>query len=203
MLRRAGSVFPCVCNGRWIPGALRVLDLNCEAVDGFCYDVRKALEMGAKRGANFALIGQPGCGKSMMFEPFDDIYTVMGKPEDRSSFPLAGVLDAQVLLWQDWRHNDATVLFEDILSLIVGERMSIRCPFKKNISHRNSAPLFYTSNTQLRVVRQSPAEAMRLNQAMEERFRTRFWGEPLPMEERVTEFPRCGRCCANFYLQQF
>ena len=87
VLRRAGSVFPCVCNGRWIPGALRVLDLNCEAVDGFCYDVRKALEMGAKRGANFALIGQPGCGKSMMFEPFDDIYTVMGKPEDRSSFP--------------------------------------------------------------------------------------------------------------------
>ena len=48
--------------------------------------LRTALEVGAKRGKNIALIGEPGCGKSMMFEPFDEIFTVMGK---RELLPLA------------------------------------------------------------------------------------------------------------------
>jgi len=136
----------------------------------------------------------------MLFEPFHGIFKVMGKPENKSSFPLSGVLDAQVLLWQDWKHNDATILFEDILSLIVGERMDIRCPFKKNESFRNTSPLFYTSNSPLYVVRQNPPEMVRLNAAMAERFCTRTWNIPFPIEDRISDFPRCSRCCANFFL---
>ena len=44
-----------------------------------------------------AVIGVPGAGKSMLFEPFDGIYTVMGKPENKSSFPLSGALNTQLL----------------------------------------------------------------------------------------------------------
>ena len=156
--------------------------------------------MGSKRGTNIAVIGEPGCCKSMLFEPFDGIFHVMGKPENKSSFPLAGVLDAQVMLWQDWKHNDATILFEDILSLIVGERMDIRCPFKKNESFRNTSPLFYTSNSPLYVVRHDPAEMTRLNTAMSERFCTRIWRNPFHIAERLAEFPRCSRCCAAFFV---
>ena len=61
--------------------------------------------------------------------------------------------------------------------------------------------LIYTSNTPLRTVRGDAAEMDRLNQAMEERFVTRRWVHPLPMPERVLDFPSCGRCMACFYLQ--
>ena len=39
------------------------------------------------------------------------------------------------------------------------------------------------------------------NQAMDERFKTRMWSQPLQMSERVPDFPRCGCCFANFILQ--
>lgn len=200
LLRRAASEFVCTCKGIWIPGAKKVLENNNEDVPAFCRDVCRALEVGAKRGTNMAIIGEPGCGKSMLFEPFDDIFAVMGKPEAKSSFPLAGAIDAQVLLWQDWKHNDATVLFEDMLSLIVGERIDVRIPCQKNMSFRNTSPLFYTANSPLFVVRPNPQEMIRLNTAMAERFRSRVWQIPLPATERIADFPRCSKCCANFYL---
>lgn len=161
-------------------------------------EVCRALEVGARRGVNVAIIGEPGCGKSMPFEPFDGIYTVMGKPESKSSFPLEGVLDAHVTLWQDWKFNDATILFEDLLSLTVGERTNIRIPCKTNVPFHNQSPLFYSSN--LYVVRRDPAEMMRLNAAIAESFCTRVWMVPIPSAERIVDFPRCSRCCANFYL---
>ncbi|CAK0845543.1 unnamed protein product, partial [Prorocentrum cordatum] len=130
LLRFAATEVGCACRGAWAPGALKVLE-NEEDVQRFCADVCGARTSGATRGTNIAVIGGPGCGKSMLFEPFDGIFKVMGKPQAKSSFPLAAVLDS-VLLWQDWKHNDATILFEDLLSMLVGERMDIRVPNKKN-----------------------------------------------------------------------
>ena len=200
LMRQAAIELPCSCNGVWIPAAIRALWNNHEDVGSFCRDVWRALEFGAIRGANVAIIGEPGCGKSMLFEPFDGIFAVMGKPQNNSSFALAGVLDAQVLLWQDWKQNDGTVLFEDVLSLLVGERMDIRVPNKKNVSFRNTSPLFYTSNTPLSVVRPDLQQTTRLNAAMAERFCTRTWHNPLPPAQRIANLPRCSRCCANFFV---
>ena len=90
--------------------------------------------------------------------------------------------------------------FEDLLSLVVGERIDVRIPHQKNVSFRNGSPLFYTSNSLLHVKREDVAEAIRLNAAMDERFRIRLWRNPLPMSERVPNFPRCSRCCAAFFL---
>jgi hypothetical protein len=200
LLRQAAAEKPCVCNGVWIPGVLWVLGVHGEDVGVFCRDVCRALEVGARRGTNIAIVGKPGCGKSMPFEPFDGILPVMGKPESKSSFPLAGALDARVLLWQDYKHSDSIVLFEDILSLVVGELMEIRTPCKKNIPFRNNSPFFFTSNSPLRVVREDPEQMCRLNEAMTERFCARTWTTPLPAAQRIADFPRCSRCCANFYL---
>ena len=124
----------------------------------------------------------------------------MGKPGRGSSFPLAGAADADLLFWQDWKHDDATVLFEDLLSLLVGERSDARVPHQRSMPFRNTSPLFYTSNSPLRVNRHDPALTASLNAAMAERFTTRVWRTPLPMGQRVTNFPRCSRCCAAFYL---
>ena len=200
LLRRAASEMSCTCEGVWMPGARQVLENQGEDVGQFCRDVCRAFELGARRGVNMAIIGEPGCGKSMIFEPFDLIFVVMGKPEGKSSFPLGNVLDAQVLLWQEYKHKDSTVQFEDILAICAGERMEIRVPAKKNQSHRNTAPMFYTCNTELQVVREDPVEMSRLNGAMQERFCTRRWLNPIPMEKRRADFPRCGCCCAKFLL---
>ena len=136
----------------------------------------------------------------MLFEPFDGIFQVMGKPQSGSTFPLSGALDANLLLWQDWAHDDGTILFEDLLSFLVGERVDIRVPHQRNVSFRNGSPLFYTSNAQLRVLRKDAELTAALNTAMAERFTTRVWTTPLPTHERVPDFPRCSRCCAAFYL---
>ena len=40
-----------------------------------------------------------------------------------------------------------------------------------------------------------------LNQAMQERFVTRRWTRPLPLEGRVPTFPRCARCFARFVCE--
>ena len=101
-------------------------------VPKFCQDVCLALDLGAKRGTNMAIIGPPGCGKSMLFESFDKILSVMGKPEAKSTFPLAGVLDAHALVWQEYKHKDSIVLFEDLLALTVGQRLEIRVPHRSN-----------------------------------------------------------------------
>ena len=121
----------------------------------------------------------------------------MGKPDSKSSFPLANFLEADLLLWNEYKHEDSLVLFEDILVVLCGERVEVRVPHKKNISHRNTAPMFYS---RLRVVREDPEEMSRLNIAMDERFCTRCWTVPIPKESRVVSFPRCGRCCAQFLL---
>ena len=200
LLRDAASQKPCICNGKWIRGALMVLENNRENVNAFCRDVCKALEVGALRGTNIAIVGEPGCGKSMLFEPFGDIFKVMGKPQKKSSFSLTNALDAHILLWQDYKHHEETVGFEDLLSLIVGEQVEVRVPHQANTPFRNKAPLFYTSNSMLRVTREDPQETAKLNAAMHERFCYREWRTPIPHWMRQSDFPRCARCCAQFYL---
>ena len=188
LLRRAAVGSPCTCDGAWIPGAKWVLQNNHEDIAAFCNDVCRALEVGARRGTNMALVGAPGSGKSMLFEPFDGIYKVMGKPQSGSSFPLAGAIGATVLVWQDWKHDDKTVAFEDLLSFFVGELVDIRVPHQRNVSYRNTSPLFYTSNSILQTVRHDAGLMDRLNAAMAERFTTRVWRNPLPMQGRAADF---------------
>ncbi len=200
LLRQAAVELECTCSGAWLPGARRVLENNGEDVAAFCRDVCRALELGARRGTNLAIVGVPGCGKSTIFDSLDCIFKVMGKPERGSSFPLAGMMDAHILVWQDYCHHDSTMLFEDILSLSVGESIEIRVPHSRNVRHRNTAPMFYTSQQELRVQRRDAALSEQLNAAMAERFCTRIWQMPLPLSERLPNFPRCGRCCAAFFL---
>ncbi len=76
-LRRAAADAECCCNGVWMHGAQSVLVHQGENVPAFCRDVCRALELGACRGVNIAIIGEPGCGKSMLFEPFDRIFKVI------------------------------------------------------------------------------------------------------------------------------
>ena len=136
----------------------------------------------------------------MPFEPFDSIFTVMGKPQAGSTFALANVMAAHVLLWNEYKHKDSIVMLEDLLALAAGERMEIRVPHAVNQTWRNTAPLIFTSNSPLTVFREDPGSMARLNVAMGERFCTRTWHNIIPHEHREPQFPKCPRCCATFFL---
>lgn len=139
----------------------------------------------------------------MLFEPFDQIFRVSGRPQRGSTFPLAAILEADVLLWQEFRFDPATLAWDDLLSLAVGEQIEVRVPHRGNVGHRNEAPLFYTALAPI-----APAgahvtarDAVMMQRAMDERFLVRSWRRELPMAERRPDFPRCGKCCARFYAE--
>jgi hypothetical protein len=52
----AGSL-PCCCNGGWASGAMNILGNNGHNPATFCAAIRRALEVGARRGVNVACFG--------------------------------------------------------------------------------------------------------------------------------------------------
>ena len=117
-MKAAAQNLPCQCGGIWAAGAHRVLTNNGEDIPRFGHDVCLALALGAKRGTNLAIIGKPGCGKSMLFEWIDQVFTVCGTPERECTFPLAGILDADVLLWNEFVYNKKHLAFESLLNVL-------------------------------------------------------------------------------------
>ena len=199
-LRRASTHGPCVCGGVWKAGAANVLTNNMENIAAFCSDIRLALTVGAKRGVNMGIVGGPGMGKSMLFESLDCIFTTGGKPQRRSTFPLSSIPDIDILVWQEFTFYHDTLDFDDLLNLCVGEKLDLRMPGKPPKPWRNRAPLFFTGTRPISAVFASQEETDFKNQAMTERFKLRHWYVPIPFSRRQLNFPRCGRCCAEFVL---
>lgn len=112
-----------------------------------------------------------------------------------------GILAADVLLWQDYKYQKKTLAWEDLLSVLVGERVEVRTHGGKNISFKNTAPMFYTSARAWSVHTFDPEESAELTLAMNERFTLHRWTRPLPMNERREDFPSCGACFARFVLE--
>lgn len=199
-LHRAAAA-PCRCSGAWVPGALLILANNDEDAPQFAHDIHQALVVGARRGVNVAVVGGPGLGKSTLFEPLLHIFRVGSKPERNCSFPLSSIVDAEVLLWQDFVYSRQVCAFEDLLNILVGEQIAIRLPGHRPVNHRNTAPMFYTARAPLEYHSRDACEAAEQTAAMAERFITRRWTRPLPLHLRRPDFAACGACFARFVLE--
>ena len=136
-------------------------------------------------------------GKSMVFESLDEVFSVGGKPQQGSSFPLSDIIDVDVLLWQEFKWSPKVCSWEDLLSILCGEKLGIRMPGTKGVQHRNCAPMFYTARQSLKMISQDVSEMEEYNEAMTERFKIRTWSKPLPKAERRPDFPKCGCCFAT------
>ena len=202
-LARAADQLPCSCAGRWIPGAVRVLTWNSISVETFRQSVLTALRLGAVRGANVAVVGCGGCGKSTLLEALENIFACGGKPEKGSTFPLGSIRDCDVILWQDYEHNESTVRFSDLLSWFNGESVQVRIPGELNAQIRNKAPCFYSGRAPLKLQPSliHPVEvAEEYTGMMAERFETFHFANPLPKAERVRAWRHCRLCCAQLFL---
>ena len=200
-LRECATQRQCVCGGAWKTGAALVLGNNGEDAREFGMIVCRALAVGARRGVNVAIVGEPGCGKSMILQPLESIYEAMPPPEEGSTFPLSGLIDAEILLWQDFEYQSKTINFADLLRLLVGERIGVRIPGQKNVKCNNTAPLFYSALEKIAPSRNLAARAYALKaKAMDDRFTIREWTRPLPLHLQIADFPHCAACFASFML---
>ena len=177
-----------------------MLERNFIPPEVFTGAVYTALQLGAVRGANVACVGAGGCGKSTLLESLELIFACLEKPQAGSTFPFANIKECDVILWQDYEHNEGTLKFTDLLSLLVGESIGIRIPSSANWKFRNSCPCFYSGRTPLQCRRADYSAAAELNGMMAERFATFSFTVPLPFAERDKAFPKCGRCAAAFFL---
>ncbi len=181
---------------------MRVLERNSIPPAAFCQAVYRALQVGAARGSNVACVGSGGCGKSTLLESLEKIYKCAPKPEDGSTFPLGSLLGYDIMLWQDYEHDESTVRFTDLLSWFIGESVGVRVPGGFNQKVRNRAPCFYSGRgpLQLRPSARHPAEAAaQLNGMMADRFTVFVFAQPIPLNERSMCFSHCGRCAAQFF----
>ena len=112
---------------------------------------------------------------------------------------MSGLIDAEVILWQDFEYDSKTLNFSDLLRLLVGERIGIRIPGQKNVSCNNAAPLFYSALEKIAPGR-SASSFLRKATAMDERFTIRQWNRPLPAAQRRPDFPHCASCFAALML---
>ena len=203
-MQHTAETQPCVCSGAWIPGAMKVLHRNGIDPAVFTGAVYQALEHGALRGTNVACVGAGGCGKSTLLEALENIFNCAPKLEKGSTFPFASLMDCDIMLWQDYEHEEKTVKFTDLLSWFVGESVGVRLPGRVNKKVRNQAPCFYSGHKLIEVSagpHRSVEKAASLNGMMAERFTTFYFNAPLPMPERVLAWKHCGKCAATFYMR--
>ena len=203
-LEAAVHELPCVCSGRWASGADEHLRRNSIPVKDFCGAVLRAIRMGAKRGSNVSCIGEGGCGKSTLLEPLEKIFSCAPKPEEGSTFPLASSVGYDVILWQDYEHDEATVRFSDLLSFFMEESVGVRRPGALNKKIKNTAPAFYSGRAPMELTpskKHSVGACVKYNSMMSERFCTFRFFNPIPLPERDMNFPVCGRCAAKWYIE--
>ena len=115
--------------------------------------------------------------------------------------PISGILCADVLQWQEFSWSSKTCAFEDLLQMLVGERLAVRVPCARPVHHRNPAPMFYTAWAPLGMTGADAMRVCNLNMAMAERFTTRTWSRPLPHDGRIPQFPQCACCFSKFILE--
>ena len=201
-LAQAAETLPCCCGGKWPEGAVAILQNNDIDPAVFCQSIRRSLQLGACRGVNVACIGSGGCGKSTLLEPLDRIFRALPKPQRGSTFAFMDLANYEIILWQDYDHNEDTVCFTDILSIFVGESFGLRVAGTKNAKILNTAPTFYSGRGAIESKHRDPKVRQQLNEMMDEWFTTYKFDMPLPREARQADWPCCGRCAANFFLKE-
>ena len=114
---------------------------------------------------------------------------------------MGGLVDAEIVLWQDFEYDHKTVNFQDLLRLLVREKVGVRVPREKSLPFNNTSPMFYTALEKITAPPVPAATVAKKQLAIDERFVIRTWTRPLPMDRRDPAFPHCGCCFASFMLQ--
>lgn len=195
-LLQQASQKTCSCQGEWVPAAEAVLTKNGVSFRHFAHDVLRALKFGAQKGTVLCVVGPSNSGKSFLLAPLAEIYNTHYKPPATTSFPLIGVFDYEILLWQDYRVGGDKVAWHELLSLFEGDTVHVAMPQSQVLGHRDEKmllPIFLSSSGRLLGPDAEQTEHMnnRVNYLQ--------LAHAMPAAE-IRKIAACGPCFGRFVL---
>ena len=169
-------MYVCIC----ICACVRVA-MACPARGSKCTPANTCTRTMSHSTVNDGTAATAGCGKSTLLAPFEKIFSsALEKPQAGSTFTISGIVKSDIILWQDYEHDEQILRISDLCSLLADESVGIRKPGKVNKKYRNVAPCFYTGRAQIAHQRSDKkAEAIH-NGMIDERFVTFRFANPFP-----------------------
>ena len=189
---------PCTCArpGDWKAMALELLRLQKISPAEFAGVVLTAIRSGSSKGANVFIHGTTTSGKSWIVDPLRVIYKCHLTPPKKSGFPLQELPLKEVILWQDFRHDEDVLSWGSLLLLFEGTEITIRRPrteYLGDVDYKVRQPVFVTSAAPMT----HPGEEEQ--KMMDVRFHFIHFGKTVPSKQ-VRKVPPCGACFASLWL---
>ena len=187
----------CEPKGEWKKMALELLHLQEIPARDFASAILRALDTGASKGSNVFIFGTTSSAKSWILDPLRGIYRCHLTPPPRSGFPLQELPSKEVILWQDFRHDDHVLPWNTLLLLFEGTEITIRRPRTEYAGDKDftvTQPAFITSAAKLVHPEGGDEQLM-----MEARFNFFHFRRPVPPGS-VRKVPPCASCFASLWL---
>lgn len=200
ILKETAEKHPCVCGGSWNDAAVQIITQNGLQNNEVQHAIYRALALGRRKFTNVALVGPRNCGKSFLLAPLCDIYRTFQNPQPGGSYPLVGLLDAEMVYLDDFRYTPDLMRWNIMLIWLGGGAFQV--PVPKNVNscdetYEKSAPVFITSKAPLvktadGCVDEGETEMMDA--------RVNYIRLSAPIQNPRLDIRNCPRCFANFVL---
>ncbi len=188
----------CVCEGKWTPALTELLHNNEMSGTNLAGAIYSGLTYGARKGLTVVMFGPPNAGKTFALKPLRIIYRAHPKPPRGCNFPLVDLHQSEIILWNDFRYQEATFAWEDLLNLFEGEQILIARPqnnksTKGHSMYTPTQPTFISCDEFPRHPRNNPVE----NSMMRKRCQIFEFKHTMQVTKVIKP---CTRCFANWVI---
>lgn len=193
----------CICDGKWIPAADYIMDLQGIDRVKFCTAIKQALVLGCCREGNFLVIGPTASGKSWVLRPLRRIFKAFVNPAPESNHPLQCIEAYEICSLMDFRFGDSKLKWSECLHFFEGEdEMTIARPKPQAGSDKQLVikhPMFVSCPFPIRHPQRDADE----EEQMAERFinGTFVFKKSIPRARRKAKLIACGYCFQKWVLQ--
>jgi len=199
-LFHAAAASPCSCvTPNRLRAALRALLLHHNKDEGrWAFGVMRLLHLGTSaKNANMLLYGESNSGKTGLTRRLIHIFEdkCFLRPNAGDSFPLQGLENYLVSVWQDFRVATSPVPWDSLLLALEGESVTAAVKGAAPVIVHFPPPFVVTSQSKIvpRTKRGEPDEAERL--AWNNRFGLRWhFRLPIPQDQRDSRLKLCYGC---------
>ena len=199
-LFHSAAASPCSCvTPNRLRDALRALLLHHNKDEGrWAFGVMRLLHLGTSaKNANMLLYGESNSGKTGLTRPLIHIFedACFLRPNAGDSFPLQGLENYLISVWQDFRVATSPVPWDSLLLALEGESVTAAVKGAAPVIVHFPPPFVVTSQSKIvpRTKRGEPDEAERL--AWNNRFGLRWhFRLPIPQDQRDSRLKLCYGC---------
>ena len=99
-----------------------------------------------------------------------------------------GLLEAEIVLWQEFDYHHKTRNFNDVLCMAVGEKIGVHLPGAMNVPFNNKAPILYSALQTIFPLRWAETHEKKV-MAMNERFTVRYCEQSIAQGSESMQLP--------------